>query len=148
VTVLRELLAWLQHESITVAGYPLPWIEVVGNLFGFASAILGMRRKVWAWPIGIVGNLLLFTIFVSATFDPSGKSVVIILRSYPTGAAAGEQIAVFGDEHLRIGAVKLLGDDDLTCEPGHLGERSEFWELHFSSFHEIGASCTYCTLAP
>ena len=26
--------------------------EVVGNLFGLASAILGMRRLVWAWPVG------------------------------------------------------------------------------------------------
>ena len=60
MNALRELLAWIQHESVTVAGYPLPWIEIVGNLFGFASAILGMRRKVWAWPIGIIGNLLLF----------------------------------------------------------------------------------------
>ena len=84
MTELRELLAWLQHESITVAGYPLPWIEVVGNLFGFASAILGMRRKVWAWPIGIVGNLLLFTIFVSATFDADSRT--------PLFGQAGRQV--------------------------------------------------------
>lgn len=84
MTALRELLAWLQHESITVAGYPLPWIEVIGNLFGFASAILGMRRKVWAWPIGIVGNLLLFTIFVSATFDADSRT--------PLFGQAGRQV--------------------------------------------------------
>jgi nicotinamide mononucleotide transporter len=28
-----------------------------------------MRRKVWAWPIGIVGNALLFTVFLGAVFD-------------------------------------------------------------------------------
>ena len=38
--------------------------EVVGNLFGLASALLGMRRLVWAWPVSLVGNVLLFTVFV------------------------------------------------------------------------------------
>src|ERR1700761_8862215 len=27
-----------------------------------------MRRKVWAWPVGIVGNVLLFTVFLGAVF--------------------------------------------------------------------------------
>jgi nicotinamide mononucleotide transporter len=34
-----------------------------------ASALLGMRRKVWAWPIGIIGNIILFTVFLGATFQ-------------------------------------------------------------------------------
>ena len=38
--------------------------EIVGNVFGLASALLGMWRKVWTWPIGIVGNVLLFTVFL------------------------------------------------------------------------------------
>lgn len=43
--------------------------EVVGNGFGLASALGGMRRRVWAWPVGIVGNLLLFTVFVGGILD-------------------------------------------------------------------------------
>jgi nicotinamide mononucleotide transporter len=43
--------------------------EVVGNGFGLASAIGGMARRVWAWPVGIVGNLLLFTVFVGGILD-------------------------------------------------------------------------------
>ena len=43
--------------------------EVVGNGFGLASAVGGMRRQVWAWPVGIVGNLLLFTVFVGGILD-------------------------------------------------------------------------------
>ncbi len=43
--------------------------EVVGNGFGLASAIGGMRRRVWAWPVGIVGNLVLFTVFVGGILD-------------------------------------------------------------------------------
>jgi nicotinamide mononucleotide transporter len=28
-----------------------------------------MRRRVWAWPVGIVGNLVLFTVFVGGVLD-------------------------------------------------------------------------------
>ncbi len=43
--------------------------EVVGNGFGLASAVGGLRRQVWAWPVGIVGNLALFTVFVGGILD-------------------------------------------------------------------------------
>jgi nicotinamide mononucleotide transporter len=53
------------------------WREIVGNVFGLASALLGMRRRVSAWPVGIVGNVLLFTVFIGGAlggpFDESGK---------------------------------------------------------------------------
>ncbi len=58
--------------SLLGAGVPASAIlvrEVVGNAFGLASAVGGMRRRVWAWPAGIVGNLLLFTVFVGGIFD-------------------------------------------------------------------------------
>ncbi|WP_407669398.1 nicotinamide riboside transporter PnuC [Nocardioides terrigena] len=62
---MMDLLEWLVHGTIPVAGGQLSAPEVVGNLFGLASAVLGMRRLVWAWPIGLVGNLLLFVVFAS-----------------------------------------------------------------------------------
>ena len=40
------------------------WREIVGNAFGLGSALLGLRRSVWAWPVGICGNILLFTVFM------------------------------------------------------------------------------------
>lgn len=43
--------------------------EVVGNAFGLAGAVGGLRRRVWAWPVGIVGNLVLFTVFVGGILD-------------------------------------------------------------------------------
>ena len=57
-------LEWLLQGTIPVGGGALRVPEVLGNVFGLASALLGMRRLVWAWPVGIVGNLLLFTVFV------------------------------------------------------------------------------------
>ncbi|MEU4241267.1 nicotinamide mononucleotide transporter family protein [Actinoplanes sp. NPDC026619] len=38
--------------------------EIVGNAFGLGSALFGLRRNAWAWPVGIVGNVLLFTVFM------------------------------------------------------------------------------------
>jgi nicotinamide mononucleotide transporter len=59
------LLEWLIDGTIPVPGGTLRAPEVIGNLFGLASAVLGMRRVVWAWPVGLVGNVLLFLVFAS-----------------------------------------------------------------------------------
>src|SRR5690625_5621908 len=42
--------------------------ELFGNVFGLASALGGMRRKVWAWPVGIIGNVILLTVFLGSLF--------------------------------------------------------------------------------
>jgi nicotinamide mononucleotide transporter len=84
---------WLEtifNAQLQVAGHPLLWREVVGNAFGFASAIGGMRRRVWAWPVGIVGNALLFTVFFGVAFSnpqqetlygQAGRQVFFIITS-------------------------------------------------------------------
>ena len=64
-----NLLDWLLEGTLAIGGSQILVREVVGNGFGLASAIGGMRRRVWAWPIGIVGNLVLFTVFVGGIFD-------------------------------------------------------------------------------
>jgi len=67
---------WLLHEQVTIAGSPVLIREIVGNVFGLASALFGMRRLVAAWPVGIVGNVLLFTVFVGGLFDtPQDKDL-------------------------------------------------------------------------
>jgi nicotinamide mononucleotide transporter len=58
--------AYLAH--LTIGGHDITWREIIGNAFGLASAIGGMRRKVWAWPVGIVGNVLLFSVFLGVAF--------------------------------------------------------------------------------
>lgn len=60
---------WLLDGSWVISGHPVLHREVFGNVFGLASALLGMRRLIWAWPVGIVGNVVLFTVFVSGIFD-------------------------------------------------------------------------------
>lgn len=63
-----NVLSWLFDAQLVVAGHAVLWREVVGNLFGLASALGGLRRRVWAWPVGIVGNVLLFTVFLGGVF--------------------------------------------------------------------------------
>lgn len=87
------MIEWLLHGTIAVGDGSLSVREVVGNLFGLASALCGMRRLVWAWPVGLFGNLLLFTVF--ATGELSG------VTAEPLWGQAGRQVffaavAVYG----------------------------------------------------
>lgn len=79
------MLDLLLHGTIPVGDTGLSVREVVGNLFGLASALLGMRRRVWAWPVGLVGNVLLFTVFVGG--ELSGQN-----GGEPLWGQAGRQI--------------------------------------------------------
>ncbi|NYF26519.1 MULTISPECIES: nicotinamide riboside transporter PnuC [unclassified Microbacterium] len=69
-----DLLQWFveafNSQWILPGGQTLLVREVVGNAFGLASALGGMRRKVWAWPVGIIGNLLLLTVFLGSALSP------------------------------------------------------------------------------
>jgi nicotinamide mononucleotide transporter len=70
------VIDWLLHAEVTIAGSPVLVREIVGNVFGLGSAVFGMRRLVAAWPVGIVGNVLLFTVFVGGIFDtPQDKDL-------------------------------------------------------------------------
>lgn len=65
------------NAQLSIGGHTILWREVVGNAFGLASAVLGMRRTVWAWPVGIIGNLALFTVFMGVWFvNPQDQTLV------------------------------------------------------------------------
>lgn len=68
--VLRWIADAFNAQWMLPGGQTLLIREVVGNLFGLASALGGMRRRVWAWPVGIVGNLLLLTVFLGSILSP------------------------------------------------------------------------------
>ena len=56
------------RRRCAIAGSPVLVREIVGNVFGLVSALLGLRRLVWAWPVGMIGNALLFTVFLGGVF--------------------------------------------------------------------------------
>lgn len=61
-------MSWLYNAQLVIAHHGIYYREIIGNVLGLISAIGGMRRQVWAWPIGIVGNVFLFTVFVGNAF--------------------------------------------------------------------------------
>lgn len=67
-----DFLQWLFEARIPVGSSSLLLREVIGNVFGLLSVLGGMRRKVWAWPVGIVGNVLLLTVFLGSAFGGAG----------------------------------------------------------------------------
>ncbi|HEY7044900.1 MAG TPA: nicotinamide riboside transporter PnuC [Nocardioidaceae bacterium] len=69
---------------LTISGHEITWREIIGNAFGFASAIGGLKRRVWAWPVGIIGNVLLFTVFMG--------TAVVGDQHIPLLGQAGRQI--------------------------------------------------------
>ncbi len=116
-------LRWLFEAQVVIGGHPILWREVIGNLFGLASALGGMRRRVWAWPVGIAGNLLLFTVFLGAVFDnpqhstllgQAGRQIMFILvsaygwvrwhRASSTGDAVTPRWATGRERAVLIGA--------------------------------------------
>ncbi len=69
-------LTWLLEAKLHIGSSEILWREIIGNGFGLASAILGMRRRVGAWPVGMIGNVLLFTVFLGGAFDtPQDKDL-------------------------------------------------------------------------
>ena len=64
-----SILKWLFEAQIHIGSKSIAWRELIGGLLGLSSAILGARRLVAAWPVGIIGDGLLFTVFLGAVFS-------------------------------------------------------------------------------
>lgn len=140
-------LRWLFEAQLVVGGHPILWREVIGNVFGLASAVGGMRRRVWAWPVGIAGNVLLFTVFLGAVFDnpehatllgQAGRQVMFVLvsvygwvrwnqaRATGTGPAVQPRWAT-GRERAALVGAGLLAVAVLTPAFRALGSYDPVW---------------------
>jgi nicotinamide mononucleotide transporter len=81
---------WLFDAQLHIGDQTILWREVIGNVFGLLSALGGMRRKVWAWPVGMLGNALLLTVFLGSAFGTpnpvnllgqAGRQIMFIIVS-------------------------------------------------------------------
>lgn len=63
------MIKWLFEATLHFGSKSIALREVLGGVLGLSSAILGARRKVAAWPVGILGDGLLFTVFLGAVFS-------------------------------------------------------------------------------
>lgn len=63
-----NLIKWLFETNLHFGSKSIPLREVLGGALGITSAYLGMKRKVAAWPVGILADAMLFTVFLGAVF--------------------------------------------------------------------------------
>lgn len=85
---MSTLLRWFFEAELHFGSKSILWRELIGNAFGLASAILGMRRKVGAWPIGMIGNAILFTVFLGNSILDNGERPALL-------GQAGRQVLFF-----------------------------------------------------
>jgi nicotinamide mononucleotide transporter len=64
-----SVLQWLFEATINFGSKSIAVREIIGGVLGLTSAVLGARRLVAAWPVGILADALLFTVFLGAVFS-------------------------------------------------------------------------------
>ena len=144
-----DFLRWLIeafNSYITVGSSALLVREVVGNVFGLASALGGIRRKVWAWPVGIIGNALLLTVFLGSIFGndqtanllgQAGRPIMFIAVSFygwrrwkatqQSGGSAVTPRWATTTERLSLAGILIVGTVALTPLFGALGSYAPVW---------------------
>lgn len=134
----------MYEAHLTISGHEITYREIVGNAFGFASAIGGLRRRVWAWPVGIVGNILLFTVFIGTAFN--GQTIPLL-------GQAGRQIffiavSIYGWQRWQQRRRLAVTNEEPAVVPrwatgqervAHLGLALLAVAVVFVVFREIGA---------
>lgn len=141
-----EILRWLFEAQLHIGDHFILWREVLGNVFGLLSALGGMRRRMWAWPVGIIGNALLFTVFLGAVFGSpnpvnllgqAGRQVMFIgvavygwvrwrQARHDGGAAVSPRWAT-GRERLVLLTMLVLGTAALTPIFRAMGSYEPVW---------------------
>ncbi len=51
----------IQYIALSVWGYDMSWLELVGTLFGLVAVWLSGKENIWSWSLGII-NVLLYGI--------------------------------------------------------------------------------------
>lgn len=70
MSIVTSVLSWFFNEKIPLTPtVSVDLREVVGVSLGLTSAYLGMKRRVAAWPVGIIADGLLVTVFLGAVFS-------------------------------------------------------------------------------
>ena len=83
------------NAYIPIGQYQLYWLELIGVSIGVASAWLGMKRLVWAWPVGITANIMLFFVYVGGALRSRGPAHPPVRPVRPAGLLHHRQ-------HLRL----------------------------------------------
>ncbi len=120
-----NLLKWLFEATITFGSKSIAVREVIGGTLGLASAILGARRKVAAWPVGIIGDALLFTVFLGAVFSFGDDSQHANFYGQASRNALLIMVSIYG--WLRWSRHKRLGRDTPAVVPRWTTTKEKLW---------------------
>lgn len=79
-----NVFSWL-NDTVRIVGLPVRWSDLVGNLFALATVLLALQRRIVAWPVQIIGSLLLLSATLAAHLPGNAMRQVVII----VGAAWG-----------------------------------------------------------
>lgn len=149
----------LIDATLLIGGVPILWREIIGNVFGLASAIGGMKRVVWAWPIGIVGNLLLFTVFLGGVFHTpqnldlygqAGRQVMFLIVSlygWVTWAAAKQRgVRESTETNPSRSIISEPKEDSAAVQPHWATPRERIAMLAFAVASTLGCAWVFAAL--
>lgn len=81
---MSALLTWLDSAAFVIAGVPVAWSEVLGDLTGVACVVLVAKQHVWNWPLGLLNNVFWAVLFWRAKLysDSSLQGIFFVLGCY------------------------------------------------------------------
>lgn len=69
---------WL-NSTFPLFGLQVRWSDFVGNILALATVVLALRRMMIAWPVQILGSLLLLAASISAHLGGNASRQVVII---------------------------------------------------------------------
>src|SRR3954471_12225686 len=81
---MTAILSWLDSAALVVAGVPVTWSEVLGDVTGAACVALVAKQHVWNWPLGLLNNVFWALLFWRAKLysDSSLQLIFFVLGCY------------------------------------------------------------------
>ena len=120
-----SILQWLFEATIHFGSKSIAVREIIGGVLGLTSAVLGARRKVSAWPIGILGDALLFTVFLGAVFSFGDKTQHANFYGQASRNLLLIIVSIYG--WIRWSQHKKLGKDVPAVEPRWTTKQEKLW---------------------
>lgn len=77
---------WL-NEQFSFFGFPVYWSDFLGNLLALATVWLALRRFLVAWPVQILGSILLLIASLNVDLGGNAARQVVIIASASWGWA-------------------------------------------------------------
>ena len=53
----------IANTAVTVIGYPISYVELIGTIFGLISVYFASRANILTWSTGIINEVFLFILF-------------------------------------------------------------------------------------